>query len=145
MMRYSINENGNNDKALLTHEIKQIRNLIELYNKQSINQLYINFSVIGNADFRRINPMSLILFVEKSLNFAMIENAEYPLSIIVEINANKLDFIINFCVNEKFRHENLTSSFESIYQNIMMQKTDIQLFNLNNSSNQFSFKTSFLL
>ncbi|TDB68860.1 sensor histidine kinase [Arundinibacter roseus] len=94
MMRYALNENSDESKVPLEHEIKHLENFLEFNQLRFSNRLQVNFSTEGNIHFRRIMPLLLITFVENAFKYGELHDAQYPLIINLLVTENALTFFV---------------------------------------------------
>ncbi|NQV75960.1 MAG: histidine kinase, partial [Bacteroidetes bacterium] len=95
IMRYMLYE-SNEDKVALSDEIRYLENYIELQKLRFKDKTHIKFEINGDTDIQKITPLVLISFVENAFKHGIATDRENPISIILNVFANKLFFqVIN--------------------------------------------------
>jgi two-component system LytT family sensor kinase len=73
IMRYAMKDMHGEQGILLTEEIEQIQNLINLYQFRSIDDFQINFAVDGEMDGIEFPPLVLMTLVENMFKHGMLK------------------------------------------------------------------------
>lgn len=115
LMRYMLYEstgpanptatNGTPYKVSLSKEVQYLRNLVDLETLRVPNA-QVQFTVEGNTDLYRIEPMLLISFVENAFKHGTLTDPAHPLVIHLGIRQGKL---LADIVNKKNSHQKDTT------------------------------------
>lgn len=131
LLRYVITETDK-DEAVLSKEIQFIQNYIHLQKKRFEDQLYLDFSVIGNYSNEKILSSALIHFVENVFKHGKL-NIEEEKAVILILIEDKFLEISTFNYNadgENYSstgigYENLTKRLEYMYKGqFLLEKTE---------------------
>ncbi len=122
MLRYTLYTEAKN-LVSISEEVSFISNLIEVQ-KCITKEVCVNFSVAGDTRKFKIIPMVLSLFVENSFKHGVINDTKNPITIVIKISENTLQFLIenSFAgahVNQNksgYGIENLRALLESFYK-----------------------------
>lgn len=90
IMRYALNEGGEQGKVMLDKEIQHLRNYLSLNQLRFGQQLQVRFEVQGSTQFLMILPLVLITFVENCFKHGELFDAAYPLLLQVHVAENQL-------------------------------------------------------
>jgi len=90
LLRY-IYSNTETDKVLLSSEIEYLKNYIELQELRFDSTINIRLKKEGNLENIKLIPMIFLPFIENAFKHGIINN-EFPLSIKIKLNQNKLYF-----------------------------------------------------
>ena len=93
IMRYMLYE-SNENKVALSDEIRYLKNYIELQKLRFKDMTYIKFGINGNVQDQTITPLVLISFVENAFKHGLATDEENPISIILNVEPDKLFFQI---------------------------------------------------
>ena len=93
IMRYSLREDRSDHRVPLREEIDHLRKYIELHQLRNNNEVYINLNVYGDTSKQRILPLLLVSPVENALKYGIIDNPSCPLSITLNVEGSRLEFI----------------------------------------------------
>ncbi len=88
IMRFMLFETKT-DEISLTKEIEYIEKYIELQRIRTSNELYINYSIMGEIDQRTIAPMVFIPFIENAFKHTNNKKIENAISIEILIEKGK--------------------------------------------------------
>lgn len=131
LLRYVITETDK-DEAVLSKEIQFIQNYIHLQKKRFEDQLYLDFSVIGNYSNEKILSSALIHFVENVFKHGKLNIEKEKAAILIHIEDEYLE-ISTFNHNadgENYSstgigYENLTKRLEYMYKDqFILEKTE---------------------
>lgn len=86
IMRYSLNTKANEAPPLLTDELKQMNNVININQMRFGNRLQIKYEQNGDPEGIRIIPLILITLVENAFKHGELGNPEHPLHIRLNIS-----------------------------------------------------------
>ncbi len=87
IMRYSVADNSaTGGMALLTDEINQVENVIQIHQLRFEKKLQIAFSKEGNYEHKQIAPMILLTLVENLIKYGDLNNNQHPAKIDCSIN-----------------------------------------------------------
>jgi two-component system LytT family sensor kinase len=92
MMKYAIDDEGENGKVSLQKEVKHIQNFIEINQLRFDGRLQVNFDINGVVDSLQIMPLVLITFVENAFKYGELFDASNPLQITLKVEGNDLYF-----------------------------------------------------
>jgi two-component system, LytTR family, sensor kinase len=92
MMRYSLEETGDEGKVPLEKEIAHINNFISIQQMRFDHKLNIEFNLNGNTNQHRIMPLLLITFVENAFKHGDLNHPGHPLLITLIATDNSLMF-----------------------------------------------------
>jgi sensor histidine kinase YesM len=92
IMRYALNEGGEQGKVMLDKELQYLRNYIALNQLRFGNTLQVQFEVSGSTQFLLILPLVLITFVENCFKHGELFDPAHPVLIQVRVQENQLTF-----------------------------------------------------
>ncbi|MBD2715304.1 histidine kinase [Microvirga sp. STR05] len=92
IMRYALNEGGEQGKVMLDKEIQHLRNYVALNQLRFDHQLQVKFEVQGSTRFLLILPLVLITFVENCFKHGELFDAAHPVLVQVRVQENQLTF-----------------------------------------------------
>lgn len=92
MMRYAINDEGDNGKVSLQKEVKHIQNFIEINQLRFDGRLQVEFDIVGLDDSQQIMPLILITFIENAFKYGELFDKNNPLKITLKVEDNNLYF-----------------------------------------------------
>lgn len=90
IMRYALNEGGEQGKVMLEKEIQHLRNYVALNQLRFRNALQVHFEVQGNTQFLLILPLVLITFVENCFKHGELFDPAHPVLVQVRVQENQL-------------------------------------------------------
>ena len=91
MMRYMLYE-SNEERVPLTKEIEYLNSYIALEKIRYEGQTFVDFTVEGNTNNKRIAPLLLISFVENIFKHGNIQDANNQVVISLKVDENQLIF-----------------------------------------------------
>jgi hypothetical protein len=92
LMRYMLYDSATGpDKVALAKEVSHLKNLIEL-EKLRLTQAYVDFTIDGNIDLFRIEPLLLVSFVENAFKHGDLSNPNHPLVLDLSVQNGRLRF-----------------------------------------------------
>ena len=92
IMRYALNEGGEQGKVMLNRELQHLRNYVALNQLRFGNTLQVEFEVQGSTQFLLILPLVLITFVENCFKHGELFDAAHPVLVQVRVQENQLTF-----------------------------------------------------
>jgi two-component system LytT family sensor kinase len=92
LMRYSLAGADDSRTVLLSQEVTQIANLVELCRMRFRDQFYLRFKKLGMLSAVQIIPLILITLVENMMKHGDMGDKKYPAKILLELNGNHLSF-----------------------------------------------------
>jgi len=92
IMRYALNEGGEQGKVMLDKELQHLRNYLALNQLRFGNTLQVQFEVSGSTQFLLILPLVLITFVENCFKHGELFDPAHPVLIQVRVQENQLTF-----------------------------------------------------
>jgi two-component system, LytTR family, sensor kinase len=100
IMRYSVADNSaTGGMTLLTDEITQVANVIQIHQLRFEQKLKILFNKEGNFEHKQIVPMILLTLVENLIKYGDLNNSQYPAKI--ECTINEMEKKIFFTTSNK--------------------------------------------
>ena len=101
IMRYALDQGyAKEGKAPLKDEVEHVQNVIKISQLRYSNELKVNFEVMGSLEGKTIIPFVLITIVENAFKHGDLKNPDYPITIRVQVEGNRLYF---YCGNSKKR------------------------------------------
>lgn len=91
IMRYALNEGGEQGKVMLEKEVQHLRNYLALNQLRFGNNLQVEFEVAGNTQYLMILPLVLITFVENCFKHGELFDAHHPLLLRLTMRDNELE------------------------------------------------------
>ncbi|MCI1187025.1 histidine kinase [Hymenobacter sp. DH14] len=91
IMRYALNEGGEQGKVMLEKEVQHLRNYLALNQLRFGNNLQVEFEVAGNTQYLMILPLVLITFVENCFKHGELFDARNPLLLRLTVRDNELE------------------------------------------------------
>ena len=98
IMRYALNEGGEQGKVMLDKEIQHLRNYLAINQLRFGHKLQVQLDVQGNTQFLLIIPLVLITFMENCFKHGELFDAAHPVLMQVRVQQNQLTF---FASNRK--------------------------------------------
>ena len=96
LMRYMLYEKEDaENKVSLDKEINHINSYIDLEKLRHPNDIYVNFSIEGDINGKRVPPLLLFPLVENAFKHGVITEKEKPLNIELKISDHHLNFLID--------------------------------------------------
>jgi LytS/YehU family sensor histidine kinase len=93
LLRYVLYEKEDaQNKVSLDKEIKHINSFIDLAKLRHQGDTYINFSIEGNPNGKRIAPLLLFPLIENSFKHGVLTDIKKPVDIELKISDHSLDF-----------------------------------------------------
>jgi sensor histidine kinase YesM len=92
IMRYALNEGGEQGKVMLDKEVQHLRNYLALNRLRFGNTLQVQLQVQGSTQFLLILPLVLITFVENCFKHGELFDPAHPVLIQVRVQQNQLTF-----------------------------------------------------
>lgn len=100
LMRYVLYEKEDDqNKVSLNKEIRHINSYIDLEKLRHPGDIYINFSIEGETDDKRIAPLLLFPLIENACKHGILTESDKPVNIQIKITDHKLDFSIENYTN----------------------------------------------
>ncbi|WP_460675628.1 sensor histidine kinase [Hymenobacter coalescens] len=93
IMRYALNEGGEQGKVMLDKEVQHLRNYVALNQLRFGHQLQVQFEVQGSTQFLMILPLVLITFVENCFKHGELFDPAHPLLLQVRVAENQLTLV----------------------------------------------------
>lgn len=92
LMRYMLYDSTNGpDRVPLSKEIQYLNSFVEL-EKLRVAQAHVEFTVEGNTDLFRIEPLLLVSFVENAFKHGDLTDPSHPLVLDLSVHNGKLRF-----------------------------------------------------
>ena len=90
IMRYALNEGGEQGKVMLEKEVQHLRNYLALNQLRFGHNLQVQFEVEGSTQFLMILPLVLITFVENCFKHGELFDPQHPLLLRLQVRENEL-------------------------------------------------------
>lgn len=92
LMRYMLYDSTNGpERVPLTKEIQYLNSFVDL-EKLRVAQAHVEFTIEGNTDLFRIEPLLLVSFVENAFKHGDLTDASHPLVLDLSIRQGRLRF-----------------------------------------------------
>lgn len=104
MMRYMLYE-SNEKQVLLSREIEYLNGFIELEKLRYAYETYVDFSVEGDVNGRRIAPLLLISFVENTFKHGRLQDPDHPVIIRLQVSPKAIFFRTSNLISTDFRDQ----------------------------------------
>jgi len=96
LMRYMLYEKEDTEnKVSLDKEIHHINSYIDLEKLRHQDDIYVNFSIEGDTNGKRVPPLLLFPLVENAFKHGVLSEKEKPLTIELKISEHRLNFLID--------------------------------------------------
>lgn len=92
IMRYALNEGGEQGKVMLDKEIQHLRNYVALNQLRFGHGLQVQLEVQGSTQFLLILPLVLITFVENCFKHGELFDPAHPVLVQLRVQENQLTF-----------------------------------------------------
>jgi LytS/YehU family sensor histidine kinase len=95
LMRYVLYEKEDaENKVSLDKEIRHINSYIDLEKLRHPGDIYINFSIEGETNDKRIAPLLLFPLIENACKHGILTDSQKPVNIQLNVNDHHLKFLI---------------------------------------------------
>lgn len=95
LMRYMLYEKEDDEnKVSLDSEIRHINNYIDLEKLRHAGDTYVDFSIEGDTNGKRITPLLLFPLIENAFKHGLVTDANRPVSIQLKMDTNRISFLI---------------------------------------------------
>ena len=106
LMRYVLYEKEDaENKVSLNKEIRHINSYIDLEKLRHPGDIYINFSIEGETNDKRIVPLLLFPLIENACKHGILTDPQKPVNIQLNVNAYHLNFSIENFSNGYLKDE----------------------------------------
>jgi two-component system, LytTR family, sensor kinase len=96
LLRYMLYEKEDTEsKVSLDREIDHINSYIDLEKLRHLGQMYVNFSIEGDVNGKRIVPLLLFPLLENAFKHGILTEKDKPVSIDLKITDRHLEFAIS--------------------------------------------------
>ena len=96
LMRYMLYEREDEEgKVTLEKEIQHINNYIDLEKLRHGDTTFVDFSIEGEIDNKKIAPLLLFPLIENAFKHGIVTDPARPLTIRLKIEGNKMCFLID--------------------------------------------------
>ncbi len=100
LMRYVLYEKEDaENKVSLDKEIRHINSYIDLEKLRRPGDVYINFSIEGDTNGKRIVPLLLFPLIENACKHGVLTDAQKPVDISLKVTDHELNFSIENSIN----------------------------------------------
>jgi len=104
LMRYVLYEKEDEQhRVSLDKEIRHINSYIDLEKLRHAGDIYINFSIEGEVNGKRVAPLLLFPLIENACKHGILTDPEKPVSIQLKIMDHQLQFTIENSINTYFK------------------------------------------
>jgi two-component system, LytTR family, sensor kinase len=95
LMRYMLYEKEDDEhKVSLEKEIKHINNYIDLEKLRHADEMFVNFSIEGDLNGKRIAPLLLFPLIENAFKHGLVTGSKTPITIQIAITGNRMNFLL---------------------------------------------------
>jgi hypothetical protein len=106
LMRYVLYEKEDaENKVSLNKEIRHINSYIDLEKLRHPGDVFINFSIEGDTNEKRIAPLLLFPLIENACKHGVLTNPQKPVNIQLQVNNQHLNFSIENFNNGHLKDE----------------------------------------
>jgi LytS/YehU family sensor histidine kinase len=106
LMRYVLYEKEDaENKVSLDKEIRHINSYIDLEKLRHPGDVYINFSIEGETNDKRIAPLLLFPLIENACKHGILTNPQKPVNIHLHVNKEHLNFSLENFNNSYLKDE----------------------------------------
>jgi two-component system, LytTR family, sensor kinase len=100
LLRYMLYEKEDTQsKVSLDREIDHINSYIDLEKLRHLGQMYVNFSIEGDVNGKRIVPLLLFPLIENAFKHGVLTDRDKPVTIDLKITDHHLLFVISNFIN----------------------------------------------
>ncbi|GAA4034750.1 histidine kinase [Hymenobacter glaciei] len=93
IMRYALNEGGEQGKVMLDKEVQHLRNYLALNRLRFGDQLQVEFDVTGSTDYLLVLPLVLLTFVENCFKHGELFDPAHPVRLRLTVRDNELELL----------------------------------------------------
>ena len=138
LMRYVLYEKEDSEnKVSLNKEIRHINSYIDLEKLRHPGDIYINFSIEGETDDKRIAPLLLFPLVENACKHGVLTDAHKPVDINLKITDHQLDFSIENYTNTYQKDEIGGIGIPNVQKRLNLLYGNKYSLNVNDSGEKF--------
>ncbi len=106
LMRYVLYEKEDaENRVSLDKEIRHINSYIDLEKLRHPGDVYINFSIEGDTNGKRIVPLLLFPLIENACKHGILTDAQKPVDINLKVSDHQLNFSIENSINSYQKDE----------------------------------------
>jgi LytS/YehU family sensor histidine kinase len=106
LMRYVLYEKEDTENRVsLDKEIRHINSYIDLEKLRHPGDVYINFSIEGDTNGKRIVPLLLFPLIENACKHGILTDAQKPVDINLKVTDHQLNFSIENSINSYHKDE----------------------------------------
>ena len=106
LMRYVLYEKEDKEnKVSLNKEIRHINSYIDLEKLRHAGDIYINFSIEGETNDKRVAPLLLFPLIENACKHGVLTDPQKPVNIQIHVNDHHLHFSIDNFINSYLKDE----------------------------------------
>jgi sensor histidine kinase YesM len=106
LMRYVLYEKEDTENRVsLDKEIRHINSYIDLEKLRHPGDVYINFSIEGDTNGKRIVPLLLFPLIENACKHGILTDAQKPVDINLKVTDHQLNFSIENSINSYQKDE----------------------------------------
>ena len=106
LLRYSL-VNSQEEKVDIEKEVKLLENYITIFKNRFAGKCFVEFKVLGSDLKQKMEPLLLIPFVENTFKHGVLNDAETPAEILIDVKKGILHF---YCRNKISHYQKDASS-----------------------------------
>lgn len=138
LMRYVLYEKEDaENKVSLNKEIQHINNFIDLEKLRHQSDFYINFSIEGDIDDKRIAPLLIFPLIENACKHGILTDIERPIDISLKITDDYLDFSIENYINSDQKNKTGGIGIQNVQKRLELLYGNKYSLNLNHVGEKF--------
>jgi two-component system LytT family sensor kinase len=138
LMRYMLYEKEDaENKVSLAKEIHQINSYIDLEKLRHAGEVYLNFSIEGNINGKRIAPLLLFPLIENAFKHAVLNDLSKPVNIELKLSDQRMKFCISNFKNDYPKDKNGGIGIENVRKRLELLYKNEYGFTIENSRERF--------
>ncbi|MGC4101849.1 sensor histidine kinase [Ferruginibacter sp.] len=139
LMRYMYKD-SNAEKVSLQHEIEYISSFIELQTIRLNNKNIVVYQVNGAIAQQKIAPLILIPFIENMFKHGIINNADKPLHITIDVQGNDLSLTTSNYINHNNKDTSSGIGLENVKKRLALLYPNRYTLNVQQEENIYQCK-----
>lgn len=144
LTRYMIYE-SNEDRVLLTKEIKYLQNLIELQKLRYEDCIYLDIDLEYQEQGHLIAPLLLISFVENAFKHGELHNDSHPIKIKLLVNDNVLHFSTSNRISQQNKDGTGGIGLKNVRRRLDLLYSDRSELNIKNDGSLYTSELKLVL
>ena len=137
LMRYTLDHSNEYGDTLLSKEIKYIQDFIELYRLRFGDNFYVDFTIEGVVNSRRIVPLLLITFVENAFKHGTLNDATCPVRVQVVVRKTSLFFSVHNYKQRGMKDKTSGIGLDNTRKRLALAYPDQHSLTINNTADSF--------